>query len=198
MWQMFSRSGMAAIAGLLALPLMLAACGSSEPAADCGGLTATGAWVQPSHPGSREMTGYFRLDNTGRSDVVINGVSSSQFGRAVFQGKGGADGQQGKQGLEQVTVAAGQAIDFSPEASEVALYSPTQRYAAGDQVEILLACGSEHASLPVVATVRHREDGDAPALNVDDDSEADTRAQIIRDAKDGGGASAADDSKTAN
>lgn len=195
MWQMFFRSGVMATAGLLALPLLLAACSSSEPAADCGELKVTGAWVQPAHPGSREMTGYLRLDNTGSSDVVIKSVSSSQFGRAVFQDKNADNKAQGKQGLDRVVVPAGQTIDFSPDAREVALYSPTRGYDAGDQVEIVLACGREQASLPVVATVRH-QDHDGP--EIDADGEAAKRAQIIRDAKDGGGPGAADDSKTAN
>lgn len=197
MWQIFLRNGAVGIAGLLALPLVLAACSSSEPAADCGGLQATGAWVQPAHPGSREMTGYFRLDNKGRADVVINGVSSSQFGRAVLQDKSADDGEPGKPGLDQVVVPAGEQMAFAPDAREVALYSPTQSYDAGDQVDIVLACGSKHASLPMVATVRHQK-GDAPAVDMGADDEADTRAQIIRDAKDGGGPGAADDSKTAN
>lgn len=197
MWQMFFRSGLTATVGLLALPLLLAACSSSEPAADCGGLEAADAWVQPAHVGSREMTGYFRLNNTGSSDVVVHDVSSSQFGRAVFQDKSADPDEQGQQGLEQVTVPAGQAIEFSPGAREVALYSPTRGYDAGDQVKIVLACGREQASLPVVATVRH-QDNDGPEIDADADGEAAKRAQIISDSKDGGGAGAADDSKTAD
>lgn len=195
MWQMFFRNGVTATAGLLALPLLLAACGSSEPAADCGGLEAADAWVQPAHAGSREMTGYFRLDNRGSSAVVINGVSSSQFGRAVFQDKSADNEQKSKQGLDRIKVPAGQTVEFSPGAREVALYSPTQGYDAGDQVEIVLACGREQASLPVKATVRH-QDNDGP--EIDADGEAAKRARIISDSKDGGGAGAADDSKTAD
>lgn len=194
MWPMVFRGVTAGLAGLLVLTL--AGCGSSSPAADCGGLQASDAWVQPAHAGSREMTGYFHLNNTGSRDVVIHGVSSSQFDRAILQKKVGADGEQGTEALGDIRVAAGQQIDFAPNGREVALYSPTQSYDAGDQVEISLACGSENASLPVAATVRHDE-SHAPIPDTGDD-EAKTRAQIIQDAKDGGGASAADDSKTAN
>jgi len=185
--------------GALALGLLLVVtgCSSSKPAPDCAGLVAGDAWVQPAHAGSREMTGYLTLRNQGASDVLVTGVSSSQFDRAVFQQKAGPDGQEGVTALAPFVVSAGDHSDFTPDNREIALYSPTQSYDPGDQIEIVLACGSEHASLSVAAVVRSNAHA-APDINKDIDSEADTREQIIRDAKDGGGDGASDDSKTAH
>ncbi|MDA3920230.1 MAG: copper chaperone PCu(A)C [Salinisphaera sp.] len=180
-----------------ALLLTVAACSSSTPAANCGRLKVSDAWVRPAHLGSREMAGYFTLSNQGASDVVVNGVSSTQFARAVFQKKSGADGHDGVQRLEDFTVTAGKTMKFAPGGREVALYSPTQSYDPGDQVEIVLACGSDQAKLAVPAVVRAHA-GTTPSVVTSGDTDADTREQIIRDARDGGGASAADDSKTAN
>lgn len=186
--------GRALCAGLLGLALT--ACGSSGPAADCSGLSVSDAWVRPAHVGSREMTGYFRLQNKGASSVVVNGISSAQFGRAVFQKKAGKDGEGGVQGFDQVTVDVGDAIEFAPNGREVALYSPTRSYDPGDQVELVLVCGRDHAQRSVAAVVRANPEAVSSAAT-GGDTDADMREQIMLDAKDGGGASASDDSKTA-
>lgn len=178
----------------------LAGCGSSEPAGDCGQLVIHDAWVAPAHGGSREMLGYFTLHNDGSQPVTVNGVSSNAFDRAVFQNKAAAahssnDAEGGAQPLAPFTVAGGADMQFKPGQREVALYSPTQAYKAGDQVHLSLTCGSQHARLATVATVRDLH-GDLPAAG--NDEEAADRQQVIKDGRDGGGAGATDDSKTAN
>lgn len=178
----------------------LAGCGRSSPAADCGKLAIHDAWVTPAHAGSREMLGYFTLHNGGSAPVKVNGVGSDAFDRAVFQNKAAAadsanDASGGAQPLAPFTVAAGADTQFEPGEREVALYSPTRAYRVGDRIKLHLTCGSDHAKLVAVATVRDRR-GDLPADDSNDD--AADRKQVIEDGRDGGGSGATDDSKTAN
>ncbi len=178
----------------------LAGCGHSSPASDCGRLTIRNAWVTPAHAGSREMLGYFTLHNAGSEPVSVNGVASSAFDRAIFQNKAAAaqssnNADGGAQPLAPFTVKGGADMAFRPGQREVALYSPTRAYRVGDTVRLSVICGSQHARLATSATVRDRN-GDLPAAG--DDEDAADRKQVIQDGRDGGGAGATDDSKTAN
>lgn len=190
-----------ATAGLIVgLAAVLAGCGHSGPAPDCGQLTIHDAWVAPAHAGSREMLGYFTLHNEGSQPVTVNGVASNAFDRAIFQNKAAAaqssnNADGGAQPLAPFTVDGGADMSFKPGEREVALYSPTRAYRAGDQVQLSLICGSQHAKLATQATVRDRH-GDLPSAG--DDEDAADRQQVIKDGRDGGGAGATDDSKTAN
>lgn len=194
------HSSILSILMLAGLSGVLAGCGQSQPVADCGQLSIRDAWVAPAHAGSREMLGYFTLHNDGADPVTVNGVSSDAFDRAVFQNKAAAaqssnDADGGAQPLAPFTVDGGADMHFKPGEREVALYSPTKAYHAGDQVQLSLTCGSQHARLATTATVRDRH-GDLPAAG--DDEDAADRKQVIQDGRDGGGAGATDDSKTAN
>lgn len=186
-----------AAAGLSAA---LAACGHGDPAPDCGDLSIHDAWVTPAHAGSREMLGYFTLQNDGSNPVKVNGVSSDAFDRALFQNKAAAadssnDADGGAQLLGPFTVAAGKSLHFSPGDREVALYSPTRAYRDGDRIRLSLTCGRQKATLAATAVVRDHH-GDLPAT--DDEDNAADRKQVIQDGRSGGGAGATDDSKTAN
>ncbi|KEZ76282.1 copper chaperone PCu(A)C [Salinisphaera hydrothermalis] len=194
------HSSILSILMLAGLSGVLAGCGQSQPAADCGQLRIHDAWVAPAHAGSREMLGYFTLHNDGSDPVTVNGVSSDAFDRAVFQNKAAAaqssnDADGGAQPLAPFTVAGGADMQFKPGEREVALYSPTKAYQVGDKIKLSLVCGSQHARLATSAVVRDRH-GDLPAAS--DDEDAADREQVIQDGRDGGGAGATDDSKTAN
>ncbi|HET7312930.1 copper chaperone PCu(A)C [Salinisphaera sp.] len=177
---------------------VLAGCGQSDPAPGCGKLAVHDAWVAPAYTGSREMLGYFTLYNDGSKPVTVNGVSSDAFDRAVFQNKAAAaessnDAGGDAQPLARITVAAGEDVRFEPGRREVALYSPSRAYRAGDRIRLSLICGRRHAALATTATVRDRH-GDLPSVN--DDRDAAERRQVIRGGRNSGGAN--DDSKTAN
>jgi hypothetical protein len=60
-------------------------------------------------------------------------------------------------------VGPGEEVAFESGGRHVMLFSPSQAYAAGDQVELILACGSDQAELPVAATVR--ADGPGSDMN---------------------------------
>ena len=134
--------------------LALAGCGESQ-APDCGGLKVDGPWVREAPSGADVMGAYFKLVNDGDSKVVVNGVTSSQFDRAeIHETVVNDDGQASMQPMEQVAVPAGETVEFRSGGRHVMLFSPSQAYAAGDQVELILACGEQGAELPVAATVR--------------------------------------------
>lgn len=140
------------LAGVLSLPL--AACGSSE-APDCGGLRVDEPWVRAAPQGADVMGAYFTLANDGEDKVVVNGVSSTQFDRAeMHETVVNDNGQASMQPIERVVVAPGEEVAFEAGGRHVMLFSPSQAYAAGDQVELVLACGADQAEFPVAATVR--------------------------------------------
>lgn len=160
------------LAGLLSLALV----GCSEsPAPGCGGLKVDAPWVREAASGAEVMGAYFTLVNDGDSKVVINGVSSSQFDRAeMHETVVNDDGQASMQPIARVSVASGKRVEFKSGGRHVMLFSPSQTYAAGDQVELILACGEQGAELPVAATVRAEQPG---AQNTGNDSDRGDSAQ---------------------
>jgi len=136
------------------LMLTLTACGQSE-APGCGGLDVSQPWVRAAPAGADVMGAYFTLANDGDTRVTVNGVASSQFERAeMHQTVVNDDGQASMQPLDEVAIAAGEKVEFKSGGRHVMLFSPSQAYKAGDQVEVILACGSQQAELPVAAVVR--------------------------------------------
>ncbi|MBH03779.1 MAG: hypothetical protein CMP08_06615 [Xanthomonadales bacterium] len=198
---MRSFSNVAYIAlGTAVLVSGLAGCGASGAASDCGALTASGAWVTPASAGSREMLGYMTLENTGDRDVVVRGVASQQFNKALFQDKAAAatagDGQNGgAQPLAPFTVGADSRMTLRPNEREIALFSPTRAYENGDKIQLVLACGANEADLPVTATVRSGQPAnmDLPPT----DAETTETEEALTDGQSPTGVSGTDDSKTA-
>lgn len=136
--------------------LALTGCGS-DVAADCGGLAVDDAWVRAAAPGVEVMGAYFVLSNAGDTVVSVNAIESVQFERAEMHETIVNDhGQASMQPLERVTVGPGGRVAFEPAGKHVMLFSPSQTYAAGDQVELVLHCGQQNATLPVAAVVRAR------------------------------------------
>ncbi|WP_123591432.1 copper chaperone PCu(A)C [Salinisphaera orenii] len=163
--QRFQRPAGLGVAVLLAAGL--SACGQSE-APGCGGLQVGDPWVREAPSGMDVMGAYFTLDNSGDDTVVVNGVSSTQFERAeVHETVVNDDGQASMQPMERVVVPAGERVAFEPGGRHVMLFSPSQPYAAGDQVELILSCGSQDAELPAAAIVR----ANAPGVATDADAE---------------------------
>ena len=147
----------AMVAGVLSLALM--GCSESQ-APDCGDLKVQGPWVREAPSGADVMGAYFTLVNEGDSKVVLTGVSSSQFDRAeMHETVVNDDGQASMQPMEQVAIPAGETVEFRSGGRHVMLFSPSQAYAAGDQVELILACGDQGTELPVAATVRAEQPG---------------------------------------
>lgn len=162
------------LAGVLSLALV--GCSESQ-APGCGGLKVDAPWVREAASGADVMGAYFTLVNDGDSKVVINGVSSSQFDRAeMHETVVNDDGQASMQPIERVSMASGKRVEFKSGGRHVMLFSPSQTYAAGDQVELILACGEQGAELPVAATVRATQPG-AQAQNTGNDSDQGDTAQ---------------------
>lgn len=157
MGQHEKTAGISARAAVLLVGLLsLALVGCSESQAPgCGELKVDSPWVRQAPSGADVMAAYFKLVNDGDSKVVVNGVSSSQFDRAeMHETVVNDDGQASMQPIERVSVAPGESVEFKSGGRHVMLFSPSQAYAAGDQVELILACGEQDAELPVAATVR--------------------------------------------
>lgn len=172
----------------------LTACGQQDtPEASCGNLQVKNAWVVPAHSGSREMLGYFTLENKGSRPVEVKGISSGNFDRAVFQDRSDTEDEAGPKPLAPFTIKARGHIDFEPGKREVVLYSPTHAYRVGDDVQMRLTCGKDDDTLDIKAEVKDQK-GDLPS----DDEEASDREQVIQDSQEGGGESAVDDSRAAH
>lgn len=176
------KGGRLALALAALLSLALIGCSESR-APDCGGLEVDGAWVREAAPGADVMGAYFKLVNGGDSSVVVNGVSSSQFDRAeMHETVVNDDGQASMQPIEQVVIPADAHVEFKSGGRHVMLFSPSQTYAAGDQVELILACGTQGAELPVAATVRAEQPGASDTAGAQDMNHDSAEPESMNDA----------------
>lgn len=167
-------AGMTVRAGVMLVGLLsLALVGCSESQAPgCGQIKVDSPWVRQAPSGAEVMGAYFTLVNDGDNKVVVNGVSSSQFDRAeMHETVVNDDGQASMQPVERVSVAPGERVEFKSGGRHVMLFSPSQAYAAGDQVELILACGEQGAELPVAATVRAQQPSESGANSASDATE---------------------------
>lgn len=189
--------GRAALAFGAVISLGLVACGESQ-APDCGGLSVAEPWVRVAPEGADVMGAYFRLVNEGDAKVVVNGVNSNQFDRAeMHETVVNDDGQASMQPMAQVSVPAGETVAFEPGGRHVMLFSPSQTYAAGDQVELILSCGEQNAELPVPATVRAEKPQVPAGESAARGEQADQTAQQVMPADEAGAGTANADSASA-
>ncbi len=159
----FRPAGTVVALGLAAL--LLNGC-ARDVAADCGALAIDDAWVRAAAPGAEVMGAYFVLTNTGDTAVTVNTIESVQFERAeMHETIISENGQASMQPLARVTVEPDDSVAFESGGKHVMLFSPSQTYKAGDQVELVLSCGERSAELPVAAVVRAQRPAGGTAQN---------------------------------
>lgn len=105
---------------LLTISLALvAACGSDAPP-----LVASDVVVKPPVPGMQMAAGYLTLRNNSAEEIVIDRVTSPQFGKVEMHETVIEDGVARMSALGQVVLPAGSAVEFEPGGKHLMLMRP--------------------------------------------------------------------------
>ena len=103
---------------IIALALV-AACGSDAPP-----LVASDVVVKPPMPGMQMTAGYLTLRNHSAEEIVIDRVTSPQFGKVEMHETIIEDGVARMSALGQVVLPAGSAVEFEPGGKHLMLMRP--------------------------------------------------------------------------
>ena len=103
---------------IIALALV-AACGSDAPP-----LVASDVVVKPPMPGMQMTAGYLTLRNHSAEEIVIDRVTSPQFGKVEMHETVIEGGVARMSALGQVVLPAGSAVEFEPGGKHLMLIRP--------------------------------------------------------------------------
>jgi len=133
--------------------LLLAWLFTASVAAEHTGLLVRDAWIREAPPGASVLAGYLQLENRGPETLVLDTLSSRDFGRIELHRTLVEEGVARMQPVGQLEIAAGESVSLEPGGMHLMLFSPGRPLQAGDRVEfsIQLANGASHA---FEATVR--------------------------------------------
>ena len=133
--------------------LLLALLFTAATVADETGLVVRDAWVREAPPGASVLAGYLQLENRGPERLVLDTLSSHDFGRIELHRTLVEEGVARMQPVGQLGIAAGESVSLEPGGMHLMLFNPGRPLQAGDRVKfsILLANGASHA---FEATVR--------------------------------------------
>jgi copper(I)-binding protein len=121
-----------------------------------GSVTASDAWIRWL-PGELPAAAYVTLRNDSAHDTTLVGVSSPDYGTAMFHASRIANGVQQMLPLDRVAIASHAEVSFTPQAMHVMLMLPTRSIIPGEEVTLIFRF-SDGARLPVRFEVR-RPDG---------------------------------------
>lgn len=87
-------------------------------------------------PGRSMTAGYLTLENTGKTAVVLTGVTSPAFAEIELHEHVHQDGMMKMQQLQQVEVPAGGTVTFQPGGLHLMLFDAKTALKAGDKVAL--------------------------------------------------------------
>lgn len=139
-------SGLKSRFGVLALGLVLVACSGSpdqaEPASVAQGaaqdIEVREAHMRAMAPGRRMAAIYMEIENTTAQDLLLVELSTPLAGRAEVHRTTYEDGQMRMRHVEQLSVPAGQTVEFSPGGYHVMLMDVAEAPEVGSQFDLEL------------------------------------------------------------
>lgn len=147
--------------GLLTLALIVSAApASAENPAAPPVVSAGKAWVRWL-PGGLPAAAYVTLRNDGARTATLVGVSSSDYGSAMFHESDNQNGVEKMRTLDRIAIAPHAEVRFAPQGLHIMLMQPNRLIAPGEQVLLRLQF-ADGTSLPVRFEVR-RPDGSSVA-----------------------------------
>lgn len=139
------RRIVAALATLAALAVTTAC----SPPPD---IAVRNAWVRAVPPGSSATAGYLVLENRGRTERILTGVSAGGVGRVEMHSSGMEDGVMRMRRLEEIAVPAGGEVALAPGGLHLMLFGDPLP-AAGSTVSLQLEF-ADGTTLTAAAPVR--------------------------------------------
>jgi len=137
---------------LLALPLLLAACGPARPVGPAA-IVVSEAWSRPAATGGTGA-GFFELTNSGGAADTLLAVESPISDEVqIHQSSDEGGVMRMRQVTEGVTVKAGETVGFAPGGLHVMFIRLKAAQVAGDRIPATLVF-RESGRKPVELTVR--------------------------------------------
>ena len=126
----------------LLLAVMLTACDKQAE-----GFFIENAWIREAPPNARALAGYMLLDNNTAADVTLVSAESDDFDVVQFHRSIEEDGVYRMQHYPQLTIAAGEQVEFKPGDFHLMLMSPKRTLKSGDSVEVHLTLSDQKKML---------------------------------------------------
>jgi periplasmic copper chaperone A len=143
--------------GVLTLALIVSAApASAEIPASPPTVNASKPWVRWL-PGGLPAAAYVTLRNDGDHTATLVGVSSIDYGSAMFHASRNQNGVEKMLALDRIAIAPHAEVRFAPEGLHIMLMQPNRSIAPGEQILLRLQF-ADGTSLPVRFEVR-RPDG---------------------------------------
>ena len=101
-----------------------------SPAQACTGATISAAWVRSPPPGMTMTAAYFELRNDGAMPLVIESISSADFGSTMLHETVYRDGEAHMQHLAVIAVAPGETFRATPGSVHVMVADPLSEISA--------------------------------------------------------------------
>ena len=130
--------------------ILTAGCGESGPA-----MSVSGVQVIAPAPGRKTSVAYFTIHNRGNNAVVLNGVTSPQFGRVEMHETVLEMGIARMRPLTSLKVDAGSSVEFAAGGKHLMLSEPVKVLLPDSPVSLHLQFASE-ATLIVQAMIKTR------------------------------------------
>ena len=109
-------------------------------------------WIRAAPPNARVMAGYLTIRNPGRKEIVVDRVSSADFGAIEVHEMAMQDGVMRMRRVPSLRIPAGGAVELKPGGLHLMLFRPQRALAAGSEVELLLSTSG--GEIPVTMAVR--------------------------------------------
>lgn len=123
------------------------------------GVRAEQPWVREAPPTAEVLAGYLTLVNDSKHDLVLDSVSSPQFGSVEMHETTHDNGMAGMRQLQALPLPAGDRVEFAPGGLHLMLLQPKTVLRQGDTVTLLLHF-ADGTQLEIQAPVRRTTDGD--------------------------------------
>ena len=115
-------------------------------------LLADHGWIRAAPPAARVMAGYLTIRNKGTQDVVVERVSSVDFGAIEIHKMALQDGVMRMRRVPSLRIPAGGVVELKPGGMHLMLFRPQRPLPAGSEVELVL--GTSGGDIPVTLAVR--------------------------------------------
>ncbi len=115
-------------------------------------LRADKGWIRAAPPVARVMAGYLTIHNAGAKDVVLEGVSSADFGAIEIHEMATIDGVMKMRRIPSLRIPAGGMLELKPGGMHLMLFRPQRSLPAGS--EVLLELKTSDGEIPVTLAVR--------------------------------------------
>ncbi|MDP2714895.1 copper chaperone PCu(A)C [Rheinheimera sp.] len=123
--------------------------------ADSGAaVSVTNEQIRQPMPGRTVTAGYLTLHNQSAQAIILKGASSPAFARTELHQHSHKDGMMRMEQVEQITVDAGESVEFAPGGLHLMFFEPTAALELDQAVPLSLqfADGQQLTlTLPVVA-----------------------------------------------